>query len=227
MIKTVFFDFDGTLADTARDLVVAANQQRTRAGLTALPFEALRNFSSQGARGLLKQALNLDTADAQFDVVRNQFLQDYYACMTDRTVLFPGISELLEQLERAGYRWGIVTNKAENLSFPIFDHLALTKRSVANICGDTATRAKPFPDPLLLAAERANVNPQDCIYIGDDLRDIIAGKAANMTTIAVRYGYCDQAEDINAWQANLTVDTPEQLWPAIDALTKESISHEA
>ncbi|MDO5679658.1 MAG: HAD-IA family hydrolase [Pelistega sp.] len=223
MIKTVFFDFDGTLADTARDLVAATNLQRERAGLEPMPFEELRGYSSQGAGGLLKKALGLEKTDAAFEATRQQFLQDYYACMTDQTVLFPGITELLKQLENNGYTWGIVTNKAENLSFPIFDHLGLTQRSIANICGDTAARPKPYPDPLFLAAERAQVEPQDCIYIGDDARDIIAGKAAGMATIAVRYGYCDQPEEIASWQANITVDTPEQLWQAIDILTKESM----
>ncbi len=221
MIKTIFFDFDGTLADTARDLVAATNLQRERAGLEVMPFEQLRCHSSQGAGGLLKKALGLEKSDSHFESVRQQFLQDYYACMTDQTVLFPGIAELLEQLESSGFTWGIVTNKAENLSFPIFDYLGLTHRSIANICGDTAARPKPHPDPLLLAAERAKVSPEQCIYIGDDARDIIAGKAAGMATIAVRYGYCDQPEEVASWQANLTVDTPDQLWQAINALNKE------
>ena len=221
MIKTIFFDFDGTLADTSRDLVAATNLQRERAGHEVMPFEQLRCHSSQGAGGLLKKALGLEKTDSHFESVRQQFLQDYYACMTDQTVLFPGIAELLEQLESSGFTWGIVTNKAENLSFPIFDYLGLTHRSIANICGDTAARPKPHPDPLLLAAERAKVSPEQCIYIGDDARDIIAGKAAGMATIAVRYGYCDQPEEIASWQANLTVDTPDQLWQAINALNKE------
>lgn len=221
MIRTVFFDFDGTLADTARDLVAATNQQRTRAGLEPMPFEQLRGYASQGAGGLLYKALNLEKTDPNFPPIRDQFLQDYYACMTDQTVLFPGIAELLDTLEQNGFAWGIVTNKAENLSFPIFNHLGLTQRSVANICGDTAARPKPYPDPLLLAAERAKVLPEHCIYVGDDGRDIQAGKAAGMATIAVRYGYCEQVAEVDAWQANLTVDTPDQLWQAIGALTKE------
>lgn len=223
MIRTVFFDFDGTLADTARDLVAATNQQRIRAGLEPMPFEQLRNCSSQGAGGLLRKALGLEKTDSAFEQVRDQFLQDYYACMTNETVLFPGIAELLNQLDNYGFNWGIVTNKAENLSFPIFDFLGLTQRSVANICGDTAARPKPYPDPLLLAAERAKVAPQHCIYVGDDARDIVAGKAAGMATIAVRYGYCDEQDEITSWQADLTIDSPDQLWLAIETLTKEII----
>lgn len=222
MIKTVFFDFDGTLADTAQDLVGAANQQRIRAGLAALSFESLRTFSSQGAPGLLKAALNLETSDPAYESTRAQFLEDYYAHMTDKTVLFEGIETLLDTLEAQGYQWGIVTNKAENLSFPLFKHYGLYERSVANICGDTAARPKPFPDPLLLAAQRANVLPEHCIYIGDDERDIIAGKAAGMKTIAIAYGYWPDPTSIPSWDADMIVDTPHALLSAILALSKES-----
>lgn len=222
MIKTVFFDFDGTLADTARDLVGAANQQRIRAGLEPLPFESLRMFSSQGAPGLLKAALGLKPDDVAYASTRLQFLEDYYAHMTDETVLFTGIPALLDQLESVGFQWGIVTNKAENLSIPIFKHFNLYERSVANICGDTADRAKPFPDPLFLAAKHAKVLAQDCIYVGDDERDIIAGKAAGMKTIAVTYGYWPDIDSIPSWEADAIVDTPQALLSAILSLSKDS-----
>lgn len=218
MKKTVFFDFDGTLADTARDLVAAANQQRIRAGLEPLPFSALRHYASQGAPGLLGAALGLTTTDTSYMHIRAQFLEDYYAHMTDQSTLFDGIPTLLSRLEQEGYLWGIVTNKAENLSFPLFKHFGLYHRSVANICGDTATRAKPFPDPLFLAAERAGVAPEDCIYVGDDERDIMAGKAAGMKTIAVTYGYCPNHTIIPTWGADCIVHTPDELWEAISTL---------
>lgn len=222
MIKTVFFDFDGTLADTAQDLVGAANQQRIRAGLPPLPFDSLRTFSSQGAPGLLKAALGMETTDPRYEATRAQFLADYYAHMTDKTVLFDGIAELLDQLEATGFQWGIVTNKAENLSFPLFKHYGLYERSVANICGDTAARAKPFPDPLFLAAQHAQVRPEDCIYIGDDERDIIAGKAAGMKTIAIAYGYWPDTTTIPDWNADIIVDSPQTLFAAILTLSKNT-----
>lgn len=223
MIKTVFFDFDGTLADTARDLVGAANQQRIRAGLEPLPFENLRTFSSQGAQGLLKAALGLTPKDDTYASAREQFLEDYYAQMTNETVLFDGIPEVLNQLEHLGFQWGIVTNKAENLSFPIFKYLKLYDRSIVNICGDTATRPKPFPDPLFLAAERAKVVPSECIYVGDDERDIIAGKAAGMKTIAISYGYWPDISSIPTWHADAIADSPKTLLSAIVDLSKEDI----
>ncbi len=143
--------------------------------------------------------------------------------MTDETVLFDGIPELLNQLEQLGFQWGIVTNKAENLSFPIFKYLKLHNRSIANICGDTAARPKPFPDPLFLAAEHAKVAPEECIYVGDDERDIIAGKAAGMKTIAISYGYWPDITSIPNWQADAIADSPKTLFSAILNLSKEYI----
>ncbi|WP_159990981.1 HAD-IA family hydrolase [Pelistega ratti] len=215
MIQAVFFDFDGTLADTAPDLVNAANQQRLYAGLSPLPFEALRSSSSQGAIGLLKTALNLTPEDPLYEATREQFILDYTKCMTDKTALFDGIDTLLTTLEEKGLRWGIVTNKAERLSFPIFRHLNLEQRSAANICGDTAARPKPYADPLLLAAEKAGVLPAHCIYVGDDERDIQAGKAAGMKTIAVTYGYSPTPELIPQWGADIIVDSPDALLATI------------
>ena len=215
MIEAIFFDFDGTLADTAPDLVAATNLQRVRAGLAPLPFEELRPFTSQGSPGLLKKALNLSPDDAQYASVREQFLADYQASNTQHTKLFTGIPEILNMLEQRHIKWGIVTNKQAALSIPIFKHFGFDKRSAANICGDTAARAKPYPDPLLLAAERAKVNPANCIYVGDDERDIIAGKAANMKTIALSYGYCPNPELIPQWQADKIVDRPEDLLTTI------------
>ncbi|NOL50226.1 HAD family hydrolase [Pelistega europaea] len=211
MKNTVFFDFDGTLADTAQDLVAATNLQRIRAGLDPLPFEALRNYASQGAPGLLGAALQLNRTDENYEHVRTQFLKDYYSHMTDKSVLFAGIPEMLDDLEKQGWQWGIVTNKAESLSFPLFKYFGLYDRSVANICGDTAARPKPYADPLLLAAERAGVNPEACIYAGDDERDIIAGKAAGMKTIAIAYGYCPDVTRIPAWGADGIAHSPEEL----------------
>lgn len=222
MIEAIFFDFDGTLVDSAPDLADAANQQRIRAQLAPLSYADLRPFTSQGALGLLKKALNLSPENENYPTVRQQFLDDYYTCMTHKTALFAGIDTLLHTLEEKHLKWGIVTNKAENLSFPIFKHLGLDKRSAANICGDTAKRPKPFADPLLLAAKVAGVAPEACIYVGDDERDMIAGKAAHMKTIAVSYGYCPTPQEIPNWQADAIAHSPEALLSIILALVYSS-----
>lgn len=215
MRRIIFFDFDGTLVDSAPDLAYAANMQRSRKGLPALAYEKLRPYASQGARGLLKAALDLHPEHNEYEQVRQQFLQDYKNCMTRHTHLFNGIETLLNRIEQNNLAWGIVTNKAENLSFPMFDHFQLTSRSIANVCGDTTPYSKPHPAPLLHAANIANSKPESCIYIGDDERDIMAGKAANMATIAAAYGYCDNKEEIRNWQADIIVNQVDEIWDAI------------
>ncbi len=217
MKKLVLFDFDGTLADTAPDLAEAANKQRVRRGLEPLPYETLRPYASAGARGLLKAGLDMSPEDADYDTCRQQFLQDYENDMTRHTTLFPGISELLAALRDHAYVWGIVTNKAEYLALPLVSHLGLADECAVTVGGDTTAHSKPHPAPLLHAAEKAGFAPQDCIYIGDDQRDIIAGKAAGMGTVVAAYGYCGQDTALAAWNADAIASTPQELWPVIQA----------
>src|SRR5690606_12488287 len=192
MQKLVLFDFDGTLADTAPDLAAAANKQRTRRGLAPLDYESLRPFASHGARGLLKAGLDMDPDHPEYESCRQQFLADYEQDMTTLTRLFPGVKELLSTLKQNGYAWGIVTNKVEYLAIPLIVHLGLYTDCAVTVGGDTTDHAKPHPAPLLYAAEKAGFAPSQCIYIGDDQRDMIAGKAAGMATIAAAYGYCGE-----------------------------------
>lgn len=215
MQRLVLFDFDGTLADTAPDLAAAANKQRTRKGLAPLPYEAFRPYASHGARGLLKVALGLQPGDADYDACRRQFLQDYEADMTTHTRLFPGVPELLSTLRRHDMQWGIVTNKMEYLALPLVEHLGLAQQCAITVGGDTTAHAKPHPAPLLHAAEQTGFAPEQCVYVGDDERDIIAGKAAGMATIVAAYGYCGEHTATHAWQADTIAETAEDLWPAI------------
>ncbi|MGH8813289.1 MAG: HAD-IA family hydrolase [Advenella sp.] len=222
MITTVLFDFDGTLADSAPDLAHAANLQRQYRGMPPLPYEMLRCVASQGARGLLRVALALTPDDEDYEPTRLRFLEDYRACMTRNTTLFPGIEQLFDKLEGSGLRWGIVTNKAEALSLPMFDYLQLTDRSAANVCGDTLAYSKPHPAPLLHAAKLAGVAPETCIYVGDDERDIIAGKAAGMPTVAAAYGYCVDANEVKAWDADQIALMPEDVWDAVVKIKEQA-----
>lgn len=215
MNKLVLFDFDGTLADTAPDLAAAANRLRQRRNLADLPYEQLRPYASHGARGLIKAALGITTDAPEYDSIKQQFLADYANDMLNKTQLFDGINELLETLENNNLAWGIVTNKTEALAIPIIKYLGLEKRSQVNVGGDTTAFSKPHPEPLLFAARQLNVNPIDCIYIGDDERDIIAGKAAGMATAVAAYGYC-HLDDPKTWAADYMAYQPQEINNAIE-----------
>ncbi|OZI74254.1 HAD-IA family hydrolase [Bordetella genomosp. 12] len=218
MSALILFDFDGTLADTAPDLAAAANRQRTRRGLQALPYELLRPVASQGARGLLRVALDLKPGDADYEATRLQFIADYAEGSTQQSQLFPGIADLLKHIRAQGLAWGIVTNKVTHLTLPIVEHLGLMRDTAVLVCGDTTAHAKPHPLPLLFAAEQAGFPTHRCVYVGDDLRDIQSAHAAGMPAIAAAYGYVDADEDIAAWQAEARVDSPLALWDAIRPL---------
>lgn len=216
MSRLVLFDFDGTLADTAPDLAAAANRQRVRRGLEPMPLDVLRPWSSMGARGLLKAALGVETDDPEYPALREQFLTDYETGMTDQIALFPGIRSLLDTLKTHGLRWGIVTNKHEYLAVPQAVHLGLHNDCVVTVGGDTTEHIKPHPAPLLHAADKAGIAPGLCVYVGDDQRDIIAGRAAGMATIVAAYGYCGaETAAIRGWQADAVAETVADIWPAI------------
>jgi phosphoglycolate phosphatase len=217
MPKLILFDFDGTLADTAPDLAAAANKARARKGLPPLPYETLRPMASQGARGLLKAGLDMDPGHPDYEQLRQQFLDDYEQDMTSGTTLFPGISSLLATLRDNGYRWGIVTNKVEYLALPLVRHLGLENDCAITVGGDTTANRKPHPAPLLYAADKTGFAPGQCLYIGDDERDIQAGKAAGMKTIAAAYGYCGHG-GAEQWNADALASSPADVWPAIRQL---------
>jgi len=218
MKPLVLFDFDGTLADTAPDLAAAANQQRLRRGLPALPYEQLRPMASHGARGLLGVALGLTPDSPEYEACKQQFLDDYAANIAVHTVLFPGVEDLLADLVREGWAWGIVTNKVTRFTTPLVRHLALEQHSAVVVCGDTTAYSKPPPEPLLHAAREVGIAPRHCLYVGDDQRDIIAGQAAGMKTIATAYGYCGNGVPVETWGADTVVDSVPGLLPAIRRL---------
>ena len=220
MTAWILFDFDGTLADTAPDLGAAANRQRTRAGLEPLPLEVLRPYSSAGARGLLRCALNLMPTDETYEAHRVQFLKDYEAAMTVDTCLFDGVPELLAQIKDEGMAWGIVTNKATYLATPIVAALGLAQDCAVLVCGDTTAHSKPHPLPLLHAAQQAGYDVERCLYVGDDLRDIQAAQAAGMPSIAAAYGYCGPEHPPETWQANHCAYSAREMWPAIKQLMR-------
>jgi phosphoglycolate phosphatase len=178
----------------------------------------LRPYSSAGARGLLRCALNLAPGDATYEQHRLQFLADYQAAMTVDTCLFDGVPELLEQISARGLSWGIVTNKVTHLAQPIVTALGLDKDCAVLVCGDTTAHAKPHPLPLLHAAQQAGYGTDRCLYVGDDIRDIQAARAAGMPSIAAAYGYCGPDHPVETWQANHTAHSAHEMWPMIKHL---------
>jgi N-acetyl-D-muramate 6-phosphate phosphatase len=209
--KCVLFDLDGTLVDTAPDLGLAANLVRQEQGMEPLSAASYRPYASCGARGLLKVALDMNMDHPDYAQRKERFLVHYRANLSRNSCLFPGVAEMLAALENAGIRWGIVTNKISSLSEPLVSDLGLKQRSACLVSGDSTPKPKPAPEPLLLAAKLVGVSPRDCLYVGDDERDILAGRAAHMRTVAAGWGYMGDKPDPRSWSADVIVDTPTEL----------------
>lgn len=211
----VLFDFDGTLADTVADLGAAINRMRADRGLAALELDALRPFASMGARGMLRVGFGLKPHDAGYATLRDEFLQRYEENVCNHTRLFPGVAELIVSLKKKRIAWGIVTNKAQRFTDLIVRKLALSPDCV--VCGDSTPHLKPHPGSLLLAAERLKLATASCLYLGDDLRDIQAARAAGMRPVAVEWGYTSPDNGGPAtWNADLVVREPLDLLPHLD-----------
>jgi 2-phosphoglycolate phosphatase len=206
--KAILFDFDGTLADTAADLSRALNHLRVARGLPGLPLENLRPHASSGARGLLEAGLGILPDHPEYQALRESFLRHYAAEICIDTKLFPGMEVLLEAIEKRGLRWGIVTNKSTHLTRLIVKALKLDSRAACVVCGDTTPHLKPHPASLLHAAKELALDPADCIYLGDDLRDIQAARSAGMRSVAVEWGY---GANLAAWQADMVIRKPPDL----------------
>lgn len=207
-IAAVLFDLDGTLVDSAPDLAGAGNDMRAARGLAPLPYEQFRPMVGAGARGMVKIALAQGPEDTDFEALRDEFLQRYEERMTRLTGLFPDCVPMLAAMDHRALRWGIVTNKAQRFTTPLVRVLALDTRAAVVVSGDTTPHAKPHPAPLLEAARLMNVDPSACVYVGDDLRDVQAGRAAGMCTVAAAWGYLGDGEHISAWGADHVIQEP-------------------
>lgn len=211
MIEAILFDFDGTLADTAPDLGHALNRQRLARGLSPLPITLIRRQASAGSRGLLNLGFNLRPTDPDYETMRDEFLRFYKERLCHDTSLFPGITKVLDQLDIRNLPWGIVTNKPARFTQPLVQALGLHQRAACIISGDETTNTKPHPEPLLTACRQMNVSPQNCIYLGDDIRDVKASVAAGIKPIVARYGYLGNDAPPESWGAAHLIDHPEEL----------------
>lgn len=209
-VDAVLFDLDGTLIDSAPDLAAAANEQRLAHGLPAVPYEDLRRMVGSGARGMVGVAFGVRPGEARYDALRQDFLQRYEQRLLVQTQVFEAMHPVLLRLQAHGMLWGIVTNKALRLAAPIVEGLGL-RHAAALIGGDSTPFTKPHPEPLLEAARRLGVTPQRCAYVGDDVRDMRAGRAAGMACLAAAWGYLGDAEPIEAWGADRVLPAPEAL----------------
>lgn len=210
VIKAVLFDLDGTLLDSAPDLVATLNHLRTGLGLTAMPIDHLSHFVSRGAPGLIKAGMP-PCDDETFALWYDSFLDHYKENSFNDSRPFEGVEQLLSELTNRNIPWGIVTNKKESLSFPILEKTGwLTAASVV-ICGDTVAFSKPHPEPVLAACRRIGVDPEFTLMVGDDRRDVEAGRRAGCHTAFALYGYSDQEGQSDCEAGTVLIDKPQEV----------------
>ncbi|WCM95370.1 HAD-IA family hydrolase [Paracidovorax anthurii] len=210
-VRAVLFDLDGTLLDSAPDLAAAADKLRTDRGLPSLPALKYRSMAGAGARGMLGVAFGITPEDADFPALREEFFANYEACIQERTTVFDGVESLIARLVEEGVPWGVVTNKASRFTLPLTQAIPLFGTAGAIVSGDSTPYSKPHPAPLLEAASRLGVDPGECLYVGDDERDIIAGHAAGMGTVAALYGYLGVQKEPSLWGAHHSINFPLEL----------------
>jgi phosphoglycolate phosphatase len=215
-VEAVLFDLDGTLVDTAPDLVAVLNRLLVENGRTQMPFAIARNEVSNGAGGLLRLGFGDLASPDELELLRARFLDVYADCVADRSRLFIGLEDIDEQLSRTA--WGVVTNKPDAFTRPLLAALGLAPLARCVVSGDRLPQRKPNPAPLLLAAEELGVAATRCVYVGDAPRDVEAGKAAGMATIAAAYGYIRPREDPYAWGADEVIRRPHDLGAALARL---------
>jgi phosphoglycolate phosphatase len=207
-VKAVLFDLDGTLIDSAPDLGAAADKMRTDRGLPPLPLDTYRPMAGAGARGMLGIAFGMTPEHPDFPAMREEFFRNYESCMTQRTYVFEGVAQLIASLVERNVAWGVVTNKSMRFTAPLTKGMPLFASAKAVVGGDSTPHPKPHPAPLLEAARQVGVKPIECLYVGDDLRDVQAGKAAGMQTVAALYGYLGSQADVKDWGADTAIETP-------------------
>jgi len=214
-INTVLFDLDGTLIDTAPDMANALNILLAEEGDARLSFEHIRPVVSNGSAALVQLGFPDLQDETTIERLKKRYLEIYQDKLCIDSVLFPGMLQLIEHIENQQMRWGVVTNKPGWLTDPLMSQIGLSKRAACIISGDTTKNRKPHPEPMYLACKQADSKPENCIYIGDALRDIQAGANAGMRTVIANYGYIGDWENINDWGADYTVESPTDILPLL------------
>lgn len=214
-IRAVLFDLDGTLIDSAPDLGAAADQMRLERDLPSLPLDRYRPMAGAGARGMLGVAFGITPDHEDFPALREEFFRNYEQRMTRDTFAFDGVAELLSRLRELGFAWGVVTNKSMRFTGPLTQAMPLFATAGAIVGGDSTPHSKPHPAPLFEAARQLGLAPQQCVYVGDDERDVAAGRAAGMPTVAATYGYLGGTPDVDRWNPDARISSPLALLPLL------------
>ena len=215
-IRCVLFDLDGTLIDSALDLALAADEMRVARGMPSLPATAYRASAGSGARGMLAVAFGLTPHHQDFAALREESLDRYERRLTRLTRPFEQVEELLATLNHRGVAWGVVTNKHRRFTLPLTATMPMFRRAGVIVSGDSTPYSKPHPTPILEAMRQLDVEAGDCLYVGDDERDMLAGRAAGVATVAASYGYLGPDASIERWPADAVIHRPADLLKLID-----------
>ncbi len=207
----VLFDLDGTLVDSAPDLCASLNRIRRSENLAPLPYNVLREYAGSGARGLLRIGFDITDQDPRFPELKERFLSDYQNHCAEKVCCFDGIEQTLEEIEQAGWQWGVVTNKFSNFTIPIMKKLGLYDRACVIISGDETGKLKPHPDNMLVALNKMRALPQETPYVGDDIRDSKVAQTLGMPFAAATWGYLRQDFPIDEWHTHLVAHHPQEL----------------
>lgn len=215
-LECVLFDLDGTLVDTAPDLIACLNKALIAHGYAAIDALAVKPFISHGAMPMINFAA-ADADEALKSRILAFMLDAYQSNIAEHSRFYAGMTDTLAAIESLGLKWGVVTNKRERFTVPLMAALQLTERAACIVSGDTTGNSKPHPEPMLAACKLAGVSPENCVYIGDAPHDIAAGKNANMKTLAALYGYLQDDDQPENWGADALIRHPQHLLQWIHA----------
>ncbi|MEZ5539730.1 MAG: HAD-IA family hydrolase [Pseudomonadales bacterium] len=223
-LKAILFDLDGTLLDTAPDFIFCANQLRQQLGKPALSEGAIRAQVSNGARAMTRLVGDLTEGDPAIDALNCQLLAIYQEVLGQNSTLFPGFPASLRWIAEQGLAWGVITNKPSRFTLPLVEQLDVPSAPSTVVCPDHVSRSKPDPEPMLLACQQCGCSPTEAIYFGDHARDIEAGRAAGMLTVACEWGYIAPSENIDHWAADFRLASAHEIPALITQISQQQLA---